>query len=137
MERNEHELIREAVSKILNVDTVVKRKVRSKAQKKKEVFVKAIDSIVEAMKKSGELFAKTGMDFSSYDENFLSIIDMLLFMHFDEKCFELISWYLYERMDSEDESDATLLGDDGEEITIKNAYDLYDLIIKIDPSIQK
>lgn len=138
MEKNEHELIREAVGKILNADTVIKRKVKSKAQKKREVFVKVIDSIVEVMKKSGEVFSKTGVDFSSYDETFLSIIDMLLFMQFDQQCFELISWYLYERVDSEDEADSKLIADNGEEVTIRNAYDLYDLILKINPpAIQK
>lgn len=137
MEKNEHEMIREAVSKILNADTVIKRKVKSKAQKKREIFVKVIDSIVEVMKKSGDVFSKTGVDFSSYDETFLSIIDMLLFMQFDQQCFELISWYLYERVDSEDEADSKLIADNGEEVTIRNAYDLYDLILKINPTIQK
>ena len=137
MEKNEHEMIREAVSKILNADTVIKRKVKSKAQKKREIFVKVIDSIVEVMKKSGDVFSKTGVDFSSYDETFLSIIDMLLFMQFDQQCFELISWYLYERADSEDEADSKLIADNGEEVTIRNAYDLYDLILKINPTIQK
>lgn len=137
MEKNEHELIREAVSKILNADTVIKRKVKSKAQKKREVFVKAIDSIVEVMKKSGDLYSKTGIDFSSYDETFLSIIDMLLFMHFDQQCFELISWYLYERIDSEDEADSKLIADNGEEIIVKNSYDLYDVLVKVNPALQK
>lgn len=43
MERSEHETIREAVSKLLNANTVVRRKTKSKAQKKREIFVKAID----------------------------------------------------------------------------------------------
>ena len=136
MEKNEQELIREAVSKMLNADTVIRRKTKSKAQKKRELFVKAIDSIEHVMKRSGEMFSTIGVDFSSYDEDFLSIIDMLLFMQFDQQCFELISWYLYERMGPDGEADSTLLNENGEEVSMKNAYDLYDVLLKVNPNPQ-
>lgn len=133
MENNEHERIREAVSKMLNVDTVIKRKNKSKAQRKREMFVKIVDSIESVMKRSTEVFTTASVDFSTYDEQFLSIIDMLLFMHFDQKVFELISWYLYERTGPDGEVESKLVSDTGEEVTISNAYDLYDLISKINP----
>ena len=136
MEKNEQELIREAVSKMLNADTVIRRKTKSKAQKKRELFVKAIDSIEHVMKRSGDMFSTIGVDFSSYDEDFLSIIDMLLFMQFDQQCFELISWYLYERMGPDGEADSTLLNENGEEVSMKNAYDLYDVLLKVNPNPQ-
>jgi hypothetical protein len=136
VEKNEQELIREAVSKMLNADTVIRRKTKSKAQKKRELFVKAIDSIEHVMKRSGEMFSTIGVDFSSYDEDFLSIIDMLLFMQFDQQCFELISWYLYERMGPDGEADSTLLNENGEEVSMKNAYDLYDVLLKVNPNPQ-
>ncbi len=136
MEKNEQELIREAVSKMLNADTVIRRKTKSKAQKKRELFVKAIDSIEHVMKRSGEMFSTIGVDFSSYDEDFLSIIDMLLFMQFDQQCFELISWYLYERMGPDGEADSKLLNENGEEVSMKNAYDLYDVLLKVNPNLQ-
>ncbi len=134
MENNEHERIREAVSKMLNVDTVIKRKNKSKAQRKREMFVKIVDSIESVMKRSTEVFTTASVDFSTYDEQFLSIIDMLLFMHFDQKVFELISWYLYERTGPDGEVESKLVSDTGEEVTISNAYDLYDLISKINPT---
>jgi hypothetical protein len=136
VEKNEQELIREAVSKMLNADTVIRRKTKSKAQKKRELFVKAIDSIEHVMKRSGDMFSTIGVDFSSYDEDFLSIIDMLLFMQFDQQCFELISWYLYERMGPDGEADSTLLNENGEEVSMKNAYDLYDVLLKVNPNPQ-
>jgi hypothetical protein len=136
VEKNEQELIREAVSKMLNADTVIRRKTKSKAQKKRELFVKAIDSIEHVMKRSGEMFSTIGVDFSSYDEDFLSIIDMLLFMQFDQQCFELISWYLYERMGPDGEADSKLLNENGEEVSMKNAYDLYDVLLKVNPNLQ-
>jgi hypothetical protein len=134
VENNEHERIREAVSKMLNVDTVIKRKNKSKAQRKREMFVKIVDSIESVMKRSTEVFTTASVDFSTYDEQFLSIIDMLLFMHFDQKVFELISWYLYERTGPDGEVESKLVSDTGEEVTISNAYDLYDLISKINPT---
>lgn len=134
MENNEHERIREAVSKMLNVDTVIKRKNKSKAQRKREMFVKIVDSIESVMKRSTEVYTTASVDFSTYDEQFLSIIDMLLFMHFDQKVFELISWYLYERTGPDGEVESKLVSDTGEEVTISNAYDLYDLISKINPT---
>lgn len=135
MERSEHETIREAVSKLLNANTVVRRKTKSKAQKKREIFVKAIDSIEQVMKRSTNVFTTTGVDFSNYDEEFLSIIDMLLFMQFDQQCFELISWYLYERTSVDGEVDSKLMSESGEEVAVNNAYDLYDLILKVNPNL--
>jgi hypothetical protein len=135
VERSEHETIREAVSKLLNANTVVRRKTKSKAQKKREIFVKAIDSIEQVMKRSTNVFTTTGVDFSNYDEEFLSIIDMLLFMQFDQQCFELISWYLYERTSVDGEVDSKLMSESGEEVAVNNAYDLYDLILKVNPNL--
>jgi hypothetical protein len=88
------------------------------------------------MKRSGEMFSTIGVDFSSYDEDFLSIIDMLLFMQFDQQCFELISWYLYERMGPDGEADSKLLNENGEEVSMKNAYDLYDVLLKVNSNLQ-
>lgn len=135
MEKKEHNLIREAVSKMLNADTVIKRKNKSKAEKKRELFVKIITSLEEVMTRSNILFMDTGIDYSSYDEKFHSIIDMLIFMHFGQDCYELISWYLYDRLGSDGEETSKLLNEKGEETEINNAYDLYDVLMKVNSNI--
>lgn len=135
MEKNDYNLIREAVSKLLNVDTVIKRKNKSRAQKKREIFAKVITSLEEVLNRSNILYVDAGMDFSSYDEKFLSIIDLVLFMHFDQQCFELISWYLYDRLGSDGQGSSKLLNEEGEEVLVENAYDLYDVIQKINPNV--
>lgn len=134
MARQEYNQVRDAVSIMLNATTVIKRKNKSKVEKKRELFVKTMNSLEEVLTRSHILYSETNVDFSSYDEKFMFIIDSLVFMHFGQQCFDLISWYLYDRT-APDGSSTTLKDENGNEIQMESAYDLYDLIVKVNPNI--
>lgn len=135
MARQEYNQVRDAINMMLNATTVIKRKNKSKVEKKRELFVKTMNSLEEVLTRSHILYSETNVDFSSYDEKFMCIIDSLLFMHFGQQCFDLISWYLYERTAPDGSPSSTLKDDNGNEIQMESAYDLYDLILKVNPNI--
>lgn len=135
MAKQEYNQIRDAVSTILNASTVIRRKNKSKVEKKRELFAKTMNSLEEVLTRSHLLYSDANVDFSSYDEKFMSIIDSLLFMHFGSQCFDLISWYLYDRISPDGTQFSTINDENGNEIQINSAYDLYDIIIRVNPNI--
>lgn len=135
MARQEYNQVRDAVSAMLNATTVIKRKNKSKVEKKRELFVKTMNSLEEVLTRSNLLYSEANVDFSSYDEKFMMIIDSLVFMHFGPQCFDLISWYLYDRVAPDGSPSSALNDENGNEIQIESAYDLYDLIVKVNPNI--
>ena len=135
MAKQEYNQIRDAVSAMLNVSTVVRRKNKSKVEKKRELFAKTMKSLEEVLTRSHILYSDANVDFSSYDEKFMSIIDSLIFMHFGAQCFDLISWYLYDRIAPDGTQSSTINDENGNEIHIQSAYDLYDLIVRVNPNV--
>lgn len=135
MAKQEFNQVREAVDKILNAKTVIKRKNRSKVEKKREDFVQTINSIEELLVRSHILYAETGIDYSTYDEKFMSVIDGLIYAHYGSQGFALISWYLYERIGPDGSQIGHVLNEAGEEVEINSPYELYDLILKVNPNI--
>lgn len=135
MAKQEYNQVRDAVSKVLNATTVLKRKNKSKVEKKRELFVKMINALEEVLTRSHLMYAETGVDFSSYDEKFMTVIDALLYMHFGQQSLDLISWYLYDKTGPDGEQYSKLKDEYGNEIPIESAYDLYDVVLKVNPNI--
>lgn len=134
MAKNEFEQVQNAIDKLLNVTTVVKRKKKNEIEKKRELFVQIMNSLEEIIIRSNIIYGDLAVDFSSYDEKFLSIIDSLLYMHFGQNSFELISWYIYERV-NQDGTQNHLLDENNNQIFVSNPYELYDLICRINPNV--
>jgi hypothetical protein len=134
MAKNEFEQVQSAIDKLLNVTTVIKRKRKNEHEKKRELFAQIINSLEEIIIRSNIIYGDLAVDFSSYDEKFMSIIDSLIYMHFGQNSFELISWYIYERSNP-DGSQNYLMDENKNEIPISNPYELYDLICRVNPNI--
>jgi hypothetical protein len=134
MAKQEFDQVKTAVDKLLNVTTVIKRKKKNQSEKKRELFVQIINSIEEIIVRSKLVYGEMMVDFSNYDEKFLSVIDSLIYLHFGQGPFELISWYIYERMNPDGTANF-LLDEMGNEIAIENPYKLYDLICKVNPNV--
>jgi hypothetical protein len=75
------------------------------------------------------------MDMAKYDERFYSVIDYLLLTSYGPECYDLISFYLWERMDEKGES-LSLVDSQGNEINMQSPYDLWDMMIKINTKIK-
>lgn len=128
--------IQTAVDGILNVKSYVRRKKRTELDKKKEMFVQMINSMEEISIRQALMYADMDMDMFKYDEKFLSIIDLMHYLHYGEACSDIIAFYLYDRLNPDGTLNA-LSDETGQEIILENAYDLWNLMISINPKIQE
>jgi hypothetical protein len=131
----EFKSIQEAVNSVLNIQSFIKRKQQRGPEKKKESFVRLINMIEETIVRSNIMFADLEMDMAKYDEKFYTVIDYLLLSTYGPDCFDLISFYLWERMNEDGEA-LTLVDTFGNEINMNSPYDLWELIIKVNPKIK-
>jgi len=129
--------IQSAVNSVLNVQSFVKKKSTSQRapEKKREAFVRIITMLEAAIVRSNIMFSDIEIDMAKYDEKFYEVIDYLLLTSYGLPCYELISFYLWERMD-ENGQPLALIDTQGNEINMQNPYDLWDLMIKINPKIK-
>jgi hypothetical protein len=127
--------VQTAVDNMLNVKSYVRRKKKTQSDKKKEMFVQMINSLDEIFVRQGLMYADMDMDMFKYDEKFLAVIDVMIYFHFGEACSEVIAFYLYDRQNP----DGTLnpiFDDNDNEILLQNPYDLWNLLIMVNPKIQ-
>ena len=101
----EYKNIQGAVNTILNVQSFVKRKSqRGGVEKKRESFVKIINMIEESIVRSNIMYNELEMDMAKYEEKFYAVIDYLLLTTYGPECYDLVSFYLWERMDESGQS---------------------------------
>ena len=131
----EYKNIQDAVNSVLNVQSFVKRKSQKGPEKKRESFVRVVNMIEEAIVRSQIMYTDLDMDMAKYDERFYSVIDYLLLTSYGPECYDLISFYLWERMDQNGES-LSLVDSQGNEINMQSPYDLWDMMIKINPKLK-
>jgi hypothetical protein len=124
------------VDKILNTNSVVRRKRRSEADKKLELFKQVINTLEEIQARSIISQYDLNIDLSNYDDKFLEVIDALLYTSYGKECYNLISFYLYERINPEDNTiNPIIIEMTGEEVYLNNPYDLYNLMRRVNPKI--
>ena len=124
--------IQAAVNELLDVKCLIRKKKKNQVDKKKELFISIISSIEQIINRQNLMYAELNLDLTNYDESFLDIIDALIFLHFGKDGAELISYYLWDRLDPEGQIN-TLTDEDGKEIILENAQDLWNLLIKSNP----
>jgi len=125
--------IQAAINKLLGVKSLIRRKKKSQIDKKKELFITIINSIEQIVNRQNLMYAELNLDLSNYDESFLDVIDALIFLHFGKDGAELISYYLWDRLDPTGEINP-LTDETGKEIILENAQDLWNLLIRTNPS---
>ena len=125
--------IQAAINKLLGVKSLIRRKKKSQIDKKKELFITIINSIEQIVNRQNLMYAELNLDLSNYDESFLDVIDALIFLHFGKDGAELISYYLWDRLDPGGEINP-LTDETGKEIILENAQDLWNLLVRTNPS---
>lgn len=125
--------IQSAINSILGVKSLIRRKKKSKTDKKKELFVTIINSIEQIINRQDLMYAELNLDLTNYDESFLDVIDALIFLHFGKEGTELISYYLWDRVDASG-SINSLMDENGEEVVLENAQDLWNILVKNNPT---
>lgn len=128
--------IQVGVDAMLNTKTTVRRRRRTASDKNKELFVALINSLEEIRVRQALTYAELGLDFSTYDEKFFTAIDILLHMRFGPKGADVLSFYLYDRL-NHDGSLNPLIVNGKHEVVLNNAYDLWDFLKKVNPKIDE
>tara|TARA_E500000318_G_scaffold75381_1_gene70012 strand:+ start:852 stop:1157 length:306 start_codon:yes stop_codon:yes gene_type:complete len=99
------------------------------------LFINIINQFEAAITKSYLLEKDHKIDMSKYEENFYQIIDSLILLSFGKDVYELLSFYFYERYNPDGSENGLIIEETGEEIFVKDAMELWDLIIKVNPKI--
>lgn len=124
------------VDSILGTKTLIRRKRKSNSDKKREMFFNLMNSIEELNVRQNLMYADLNLDFSNYDEKFFTVIDALLFMHFGKDCMEVISFYLYERVNADGTLNA-ILDEEDKEIILNNPYELWNLLCQLNTKLDE
>ena len=125
--------IQAAINSILNVKSLVRRKKKKQVDKKRELFISIINSIDQVTNRQNLMYADLQLDFTKYDESFLEIIDALIVLQFGKEGAELISWYLWERVNP-DGSLNELQDEEGNRFTIQDPIQLWAFLGAINTS---
>ena len=131
---NDFRNVQTAVDGLLNIKSVVRRRKKTEQNKKKEMFTQIINGLEEAIIRSNIAMIDFGLDYSAYDETFLNVIDSLLYMNFGKDAAELISYYLWDRMNP-DGSINPIFDEDEKEILLQDAHQLWELLCKLNPKL--
>ena len=131
---NDFRNVQTAVDGLLNIKSVVRRRKKTEQNKKKEMFTQIINGLEEAIIRSNIAMIDFGLDYSAYDETFLNVIDSLLYMNFGKDAAELISYYLWDRMNP-DGSINPIFDEDEKEIILQDAHELWELLCKLNPKL--
>jgi hypothetical protein len=78
------------------------------------------------------MYAELNLDLAQYDEAFLDTIDALIILNFGKEGAELIAYYLWDRV-APDGSIVSLMDEEGKEVILETAQDLWNLLILTNP----
>jgi len=127
--------LEEGFEKLFNSQVVIKKQRRNKALKKKALFISLIDQYEKSIGKSMKLQAEFAIDLFEYEEPFYSIIDKLMLLVWGANVYELVTFYLYERISLDGTPNYLVETDDEgkeKEIYLNTAEELYNYLMQID-----
>jgi hypothetical protein len=128
MENQEHANgIKSSIEDILGAGASLRRKKKSEDDNQREKFEKIIRTLEEIEVRGIILGSDLQLDFRSYDEKFYIIIDALLELNFGKEGYELISFYLYERINP-DGSVNELMDENDNIVPLNTPADLWELL---------
>jgi hypothetical protein len=127
--------LKQSLDQLLQADTSIKRKNKKSYDQKRDLFINVINQFEAAITKSYLLEKDFKIDMSKYEENFYQIIDSLILLSFGKDVYELLSFYFYERFNPDGSENGLIIEETGEEVFIKDALELWGLIIKVQPDI--
>jgi hypothetical protein len=131
---NDFKNVETAIDGLLNVKSVIRRRKKTEQNKKKEMFVQIINGLEEAIIRTNIAMIDFGLDYSKYDETFLMVIDSLIYMNFGKEASELISYYLWDRVNP-DGTINPVLDEEDNEIVMNDPHQLWELLCKLNPKL--
>jgi len=133
MHQNSYDDIKKAVDQLLKITSTVKRKKKAYIDKQKDLFISILMALQATQTRTILTQTELKLDFSSYDEMYLQIIDSLILLHFGKEGFELISWYLYEKINP-DGSFNEIQNDEGKIVPSDTPEDIWNVLVNIKAS---
>ena len=131
MDHNEgYHDIKKAVDALLKINSTVKRKKKAYIDKQKDLFTTIILALQAAQTRTVLTQSELKLDFSSYDEMYLQIIDSLILLHFGKEGYELISFYLYEKINP-DGTFNEIFDEEGNLVPSETPTDIWNILVNI------
>lgn len=131
-DRNEE--LKRAFDALLNTSTSLKRKKKNTTDRKREMFLQVVTLCEAVITREVLLAADFKLQLDNYNEDFYQIIDSLLLLYLGKQGFELVSFYLYDRINP-DGTVNYLLDENQKEVKLETAEDLFNLLCKVNPSL--
>jgi hypothetical protein len=133
---NSYDDIKKAIDALLKINSTVKRKKKAYVDKQKDLFTGIIMALQAVQTRTILTQTELKLDFSSYDEMFLQVIDSLILLHFGKEGYEVISFYLWEKFNP-DGSVNDLLDDDENVVPSETIEDIWNILLKIKSNNEK
>jgi len=133
MEQNGYDDIKKAVDQLLKINSIVKRKRKAYLDKQKDLFISILMALQATQTRTILTQTELKLDFSSYDEMYLQIIDSLILLHFGKEGYELITFYLYEKTNP-DGSFNELFDDEGKIVPSTTPNDIWNILVNLKAS---
>jgi hypothetical protein len=130
MEQGGFDDIKKAVDQLLKINSTVKRKKKAYLDKQKDLFTSIMNALQAAQIRTALTQTELKLDFGTYDEMFLQIIDSLILLHFGKEGYELISFYLYEKINP-DGSVNELHDDENNIVPSETPQDIWNILVKL------
>jgi len=131
---DKNEELKKAFDELLNSTTSLKRKKKNNTERKKEIFLKVVNLCESVITREVLLAADFKIHLDTYNEDFYIIMDSLLLLYLGKEGFELISFYLYDRINP-DGTINYLMDQDNNEVVLETSEDLFNLLCKVNPTL--
>ena len=133
---NEYSDIKKAVDQLLKINSTVKRKKKAYLEKQKDLFISIMMALQAVQTRTVLTNTELRVDFSTYDEAFLQIIDSLILLHFGKEGFEVVNFYLYDKFNP-DGSLNELYDDEEKIVPSETPEDIWNILIKLKSNNEK
>jgi hypothetical protein len=128
--------IKKAIDQLLKVNSTVKRKKKAYLDKQKDLFISSIMAMQAVLVRTALVNSELKVDFSTYDEMFLQLIDSLILLHFGKDGFEVINFYLYDKFNP-DGSVNELYDDEDKVVPSETPEDIWNILSKLKSDNEK
>lgn len=128
--------IKKAVDQLLKVNSTVKRKKKAYLDKQKDLFTSIIMAMQATQIRTSLVSSELKVDFSTYDEMFLQLIDSLILLHFGKEGFEVINFYLYDKFNP-DGTVNELYDDEDKVVPSETPEDIWNILSKLKSDNEK
>ena len=122
--------IKKAIDQLLKVNSTVKRKKKAYLDKQKDLFISIIMALQAVLVRTALVNSELKVDFSTYNEMFLQLIDSLILLHFGKEGFEVINFYLYDKFNP-DGTVNELFDDEDKIVPSETPEDIWNILSKL------